>query len=63
MAQKTVYYDSDAELEVYCNESIVTFQLSYDDYEPSMVIDLNSEDVGNLILDLQKLHAEMNGCS
>ncbi len=65
MAKKTIYFDEDTQLEAWTAEGtgLTYIELSAPDcYEPRMIISLDSEDVGNLILDLQKLHAEMNGC-
>lgn len=60
MAQKTVYFDSETELELYSNEDVLHLELSQDGYEPSMIIDLNSEDVETLISELQVLYDKIS---
>ena len=62
MATKKIYYDNDLELEVFSNNESIHLELSSDEtIEPSFLLSLTSDDVLELIEDLQNHVDKLNG--
>lgn len=61
MATKKVFYDNDAEMEIFSNDGGIHLEISSEDTDPSFIITLTSKDVEELIEELQKHLNNVNG--